>query len=79
MIVSIFLLGERQGDGTYVAGERNVWTYFRVAYVAFAIFFILLAEVRKRTGKRVTAKTVFSALLWILGLVLLTSLTDLFW
>lgn len=79
MVISIFLLGERQSDGTYVAGERNVWTYFRVTYVTFAIFFILFAEVRKRMGKRVTGKTVIITFLWILGLFLLTSLTDVIW
>lgn len=79
IFTDIFLFGERQEDGTYVAGERNFWSYFNVSYVGFSIFFIMLAEVRKRMGKRVTARTVLWALLWILGLVLLTSLTDLFW
>lgn len=78
MATSIFLLGERQSDGTIVAGEPNFWSYFRVAYVAFAIFFIILAEVRKRTGKPVTAKTVLLALLWILGIAALTSMTSFF-
>lgn len=51
----------------YVVSERKIRPAF---------FFILLAEVRKRTGKRVTAKTVTLAVLWFLGIVILLILTD---
>lgn len=75
---AVFLFGERQSDGTYTLGERNVWTNIMAVYVIFSIFFIFLAEVRKRTGKRVTGKTVLLAVLWILGIVLLLSITSFF-
>lgn len=76
MILGFTVFGEQQSDGSFVA-KRTPLTVFLGLLLPFFGLFVILAEVRKRTGE-LSVRTFLLAALWFGGIALLLTLMSLF-